>query len=424
MRPFFLLALAACGRGTLAIPSDDPATEPAPTEPAPTEPGCADITPAPEGAFLERQVTVSAELPACRAGVHAFAGARGSAVHLHWSGPDATLEIVDLLGNTLGAGAVRTGGAFAHLLDRTGEHLVRVHLDAPELGGSYALTATCLAGCDLRYTRHPLVLMHGMAGTESFLGELDYWYGVVEHLEPLGYAVHVGTVDPFQPSPVRAAQWAAQLDALAAAGLGRRFNLIGHSQGGIDARLVASALDPEHRVVSVTTISTPHHGTVVADVASGVLSHTLITPVVVDGLFDLFTAIYDTDDDQDIVAQLDQLSSHTMAQFNADVPDRPDVAYASWAGRTCALLDVLCQLGNGGEIVTPLFGATHLVIGLFEGANDGLVSVDSARWGEFLGELPADHLDEVGLFPGTTAPGWDHLAFFADEAARHAGAGR
>ena len=29
-------------------------------------------------------------------------------------------------------------------------------------------------------------------------------------------------------------------------------------------------------------------------------------------------------------------------------------------------------------------------------ANDGLVAVPSARWGRFLGCVPADHFDEVG----------------------------
>ncbi len=31
--------------------------------------------------------------------------------------------------------------------------------------------------------------------------------------------------------------------------------------------------------------------------------------------------------------------------------------------------------------------------------NDGLVQVDSAKWGEFRGCIPADHADEVGAFP-------------------------
>ena len=33
-------------------------------------------------------------------------------------------------------------------------------------------------------------------------------------------------------------------------------------------------------------------------------------------------------------------------------------------------------------------------------ANDGLVPVESARWGRFRGCIPADHLDEIGQIGG------------------------
>jgi len=49
-----------------------------------------------------------------------------------------------------------------------------------------------------------------------------------------------------------------------------------------------------------------------------------------------------------------------------------------------------------------------------EGPNDGLVSVASARWGEYLGTLPVDHFaqtpDAVFVRPGET---FDSLGFFA-----------
>jgi triacylglycerol lipase len=45
------------------------------------------------------------------------------------------------------------------------------------------------------------------------------------------------------------------------------------------------------------------------------------------------------------------------------------------------------------------------------------VRVKDARWGEFLGCVPADHLDEVGQLLGD-GPGlgndWDYVAFYDD----------
>ena len=35
-----------------------------------------------------------------------------------------------------------------------------------------------------------------------------------------------------------------------------------------------------------------------------------------------------------------------------------------------------------------------------EGDNDGLVSVKSAKWGEYLGQLRADHAAQIGHFFG------------------------
>ena len=97
----------------------------------------------------------------------------------------------------------------------------------------------------------------------------------------------------------------------------------------------------------------------------------------------------------------------------------PRVAYFSWTGHTCGLVDVDCQRDWNGEIVTPLLAPTYRALqALGQEANDGLVGVEAAQWGAFLGELPADHLDEVGLLFGSDAKVFDHIAFFLSEAER------
>lgn len=54
------------------------------------------------------------------------------------------------------------------------------------------------------------------------------------------------------------------------------------------------------------------------------------------------------------------------------------------------------------------------LIFLFEGVNDGLCSVASARWGLVLGVLNADHLDEIGQVLGVTE--FDYLDFYLNHA--------
>ena len=49
--------------------------------------------------------------------------------------------------------------------------------------------------------------------------------------------------------------------------------------------------------------------------------------------------------------------------------------------------------------------------------NDGLVTVQSARWGTFIGCYPADHFDEVGQIAHTgpnPESGFDHVVLYRD----------
>ena len=45
--------------------------------------------------------------------------------------------------------------------------------------------------------------------------------------------------------------------------------------------------------------------------------------------------------------------------------------------------------------VAPIFLHSHRIVFSHEGDNDGVVSVNSAKWGEFLGAWPADHLHMI-----------------------------
>ncbi len=75
------------------------------------------------------------------------------------------------------------------------------------------------------------------------------------------------------------------------------------------------------------------------------------------------------------------LGTRSMKEFNAQVVDDDDVKYFSWrASYEPGLLDT--------------FRWSHSVILAKEGPNDGLVSVQSARWGEYRGTLVGvNHVD-------------------------------
>lgn len=102
------------------------------------------------------------------------------------------------------------------------------------------------------------------------LGDVRYFGHVARHLEDAGVdAVHVVPTLPTASLPRRAGRLHAFIAATASAG--DRIHLIGHSSGGLDARLLVSPgstlgegqdIEPiASRVATVVSVATPHRGT-------------------------------------------------------------------------------------------------------------------------------------------------------------------
>ena len=255
------------------------------------------------------------------------------------------------------------------------------------------ISVSCVEGCDLAATRFPVMLVHGYFGTDTYFSLLDYYHDVPDRLRAAGFEVRTPTTDAFNWSEIRGEQLAEQLDALLVETGARKVNLIGHSQGGMDARVVISGLGYAERIASLTTVATPHRGTplAVADIAS----------------------VQDFGPD------------YLEGTFNPAYPDRPEVKYYSWSARTCGLLEFRCQREMNGEIADALLTAFQTSLTLRVGDNDGFVPTASMVWGELLGTLAADHLDEVGQIADGSPRNdpFDHRAFYLSELRRLAAAG-
>jgi triacylglycerol lipase len=276
---------------------------------------------------------------------------------------------------------------------------------------------------------YPIVLAHGFFGFEEFAG-LDfetYFFEVkadlAAHGEPL---VFTPAVDPFNDSTFRGARLAEHIEEILAETGHEKVILVGHSQGGLDARVVAH----EHpdRVAAVISFATPHEGTRVADVLLGLVSDPNLSALLDAFVNAVGAPLYDAIGDETAVSKpLHLFSEEGIAAFNAKYPDVPGVFYASIAGRTdyhlggqaCAAdisVPFVSSLATEVDPTDPLF---KLFEGLLDGpgtiVNDGLVSAQSARHGEFWGCVPADHMDQVGQILGDS-PGFgndfDHKAFY------------
>lgn len=308
----------------------------------------------------------------------------------------------------------------AWIAPQTGEYVLGlVAADPADVSGSYRIDVTCLSDCEQGMTRYPIVLMHGMGGTDSYLGLLDYFFQVEDTMELAGFDIHVTVVDPLAHSLDRARQLVPQLEEIMATTGARRLNLIGHSQGGLDGRVLITDFDFADRIASFTSIATPHWGTPIADFVVGLVDSNKLTADLATQVGEFINGFFG-DHEENIVEQMRELTVDYMTnQFNPMHPDDPQVAYYSWTGRTCPLVDIECQEEMGGEIINPLLIPMYWAnVALGAEENDGLVTVESGQWGEFLGVLPTDHYDEVGQLLGETSPSFNHLEFYVAEGDR------
>ena len=179
---------------------------------------------------------------------------------------------------------------------------------------------------------------------------------------------------------------------------------------------MVSTLDRSEWVASIVSVGTPHQGTPVVDVILGTIEAGPVLEPLMDLAVDAVTSLYGIEgDDHSLTAALNAFTTDTMVEFNIQNPNHPDVYYGSWAGISCGVLDLNCQAACGGEVVDPLLAITHFILYLNGIESDGMVPIESAMWGEYQGEVCADHLDQVGLFEDSPTEAFDHIAFYRSE---------
>ncbi|MBW2461571.1 MAG: alpha/beta fold hydrolase [Deltaproteobacteria bacterium] len=279
---------------------------------------------------------------------------------------------------------------------------------------------------------YPIVLAHGFFGFEDFagVGFITYFHGVKDALGIDGEAlVFTPEVDPFNTSEVRGAELIERIEAILAMTGHAKVNIIGHSQGGLDARVVAH--DRPDLVASITTVATPHRGSRISDVILGLVSDDRLRNLVDELARAIGAPLFnEVGEATSVVASLGQFSTEGAAVFNTNYTDRIDVAYYSLTGvsdwawgsacRTAAAPPWLDRYADDRDPVDVLLSVSEAILdgGLLDTfPNDGLVRVVDARWGRFLGCVPADHLDEVGQLLGDS-PGrgndFDHRQLYID----------
>ncbi|CAE6517551.1 unnamed protein product [Rhizoctonia solani] len=327
----------------------------------------------------------------------------------------------------------------------------------------YDLMASPVLFDPIRKPRNKIVLCHGLYGFDvrgpsSFPRlQLHYWSKVLEVLRgKVGAEVEVTGVPGTGSIESRATQLHQSLSTRLP---NQPINFIAHSMGGLDCRHLISRIRPsEYAPQSLTTIATPHRGSSFMDWCSanigvgefsalkdGVIPYALKEPLLsrprsvrdaetAKSILGLITSLPQNLTTM-LLALLDSpayanlTTSYLHNTFNPNTPDVDGVKYYSVGARARDDMSVFHPLWLPKTILdaaeyqnmgrTPEWGGEFQDIDGWEGVkrrwrgHDGLVSVASSRWGEFLGVIEgADHWELRGssgaspaLSHTTTSPG-------------------
>ncbi len=335
---------------------------------------------------------------------------------------------------------------------------------------TYELAVFCDDGCApppperLDATKYPVYYAHGF--NSSKLTWEDLLTNHVRHIPGMHGWSDAEDVEAFSPVQVRAETLRRNLrqvilDTEASEGVpaGERFlrvNVVAHSMGGLDTRFLighpkynaecamsvctdangqpdSCCAPPDldgktttwaQRVVSLTTLSTPHCGSSFADLGVRVLKNGTV-----NAGFQLVAKKFlglDEAGAEMLEKTLFALSQQFCAEFMGPSFPAPNPArvydFTCVESGDCTLpvgaeapvrrggalelpppspttptvfsfAGVTCVTGSCGDIVDPGLLPSYTYVKHKEGDNDGIVSVASAKFGIYMGMLPHDHFD-------------------------------
>ncbi len=239
---------------------------------------------------------------------------------------------------------------------------------------------TTRAACDVQRaesqicaTKYPILLVHGMGFRDWKY--FNYWGRIPKELIKNGAKIYYGHQEACATITTNSELIKNKILEIKAETGCEKVNIIAHSKGGLDSRYAITKLGMADSVASLTTVGTPHHGSQLSDEANAIPDS--IYRKVSDFMDKRFMGFGDNTPDFYTLAH--QLSCEFTEKFNAKVPDSDKVYYQSYA----SVMKYPFSFN--------LLGFTNLILRKY-GANDGLVTVESAKWGNFRGVFETKHI--------------------------------
>ena len=233
-------------------------------------------------------------------------------------------------------------------------------------------------------TVYPLLMVHGMGFRDR--KHLNYWGRIPVKLMRNGARVFYGGQDSAGSAEDNAVKLAGSLENVLKATGADKVNIIAHSKGGLEARLLASRGYAD-RIASISTINTPHNGSVTVDRLMR-LPRPLIR--LAARLTDLWMKLLG-DESPDALSCFELFMTAAAERFNAENPVPEGVLCQSFA----------FKMKNARGDLTMMI--PYLVVRHFEGDNDGLLPERAVRWAQFRGVYTSvsgrgiSHPDQVDI---------------------------
>ena len=233
-------------------------------------------------------------------------------------------------------------------------------------------------------TSYPLLLVHGMGFRDR--KNRCYWGRTAKLLERHGARVFFGGQDSNGSVEDNARCVKKSLLAALEKTGAEKVNILAHSKGGLEARYLITRLGCADKVASLTTLATPHNGSVTVDRLMGLVPQGVIRagckPI------DLWFGLLG-DKNPDTYAAICAFRTADAERFNEETPDMPGIFYQSYGFiMKSAFSDGLMWFSN-------------MVVGCFEGANDGLLPPRAVKWTNYCGTYTGidsrgiSHFDET-----------------------------
>ena len=212
-------------------------------------------------------------------------------------------------------------------------------------------------------TKYPILMVHGVFFRD--FRYLNYWVRIPKELKRNGATVYYSQQQSAAAVEDSGKELAVRIREILKETGCEKVNIIAHSKGGLDSRAAIAHCGMAPYVATLTTINTPHRGCIYAEYLLNKVPETARQKV---------AAAYNAtlkrlgDENPDFLAAVTDLTESACLARNEATLDMPGVVYESVMS--------YCKKAQHGKF--PL-NVTYPVVKHFDGRNDGLVSVDSAR---------------------------------------------